>query len=78
MLTATPSLVKGKHRIDLVWTPVGPGNVDVYRNGARIVTTLHDGSYTDNTGRKGAAQYVHRVCLAGTAICSNDVTSIFN
>ena len=23
-LTATPSLVKGKHRIDLVWTPVGP------------------------------------------------------
>jgi hypothetical protein len=78
VLTTTAYRVKGKHRVDLQWTPTGPGNVDVYRNGVLVTTTINDGFHTDAMNAKGAAQYVHRVCVAGTAVCSNDSVSIFN
>jgi hypothetical protein len=77
VLTTTAYRVKGKHRVDLQWTPTGPGNVDVYRNGVRVSTTVNDGFYTDAINRKGAAQYSHRVCVTATGVCSNDSVSVF-
>ena len=34
-----------------------------------IVTTPNDGKYNDSTGDTGRAQYVYRVCEAGTGTC---------
>ena len=48
-----------------------------YRNSVVIATTPNDGQYNDSTGDTGQAQYVYRVCEAGTGTCSNDVTVIF-
>jgi serine protease len=52
-------------------------NIDVYRNNVPIATTPNDGQYDDSTGDMGQAQYVCRVCEAGTQTCSNDVTVHF-
>src|SRR5881398_3128990 len=61
--TATPGqitlsvrgyVVGGKRRADLTWSGATSNNVDVYRNGARIVTTTNDGFYTDKIGGRGS------------------------
>jgi hypothetical protein len=44
--------------------------VDVYRNGAKVATTMNDGAYTDTTGTKGPGTYIYQVCAAGTLTCS--------
>jgi hypothetical protein len=69
--------VKSKHRVDLTWSPTGPGSVDVYRDGVRRTTTAHDGFHTDSMNNRGSAQYSYRVCLAGTQTCSNTSIAVF-
>ena len=39
--------------MDLSWSGATSTSVDIYRNGARIVTTANDGFYTDRIGGHG-------------------------
>jgi hypothetical protein len=84
--TATPSgitlsahgyTVNNKRRADLSWTGASSNNVDVYRNGARIVTTPNDGFYTDRIGGHGHGSFTYQVCNAGSQTCSNQATVTF-
>lgn len=76
-LSATGYKVRGRHNIDLTWTGATSTNVDVYRDGALLVTTPNDGAYTDSTNNRGGATYVYQVCEEGTSTCSNEATVIF-
>jgi len=69
--------VHGLQTVDLFWNGATSPNVDVYRNGVLIVTTLNDGFFTDHIGRTGGGTYTYRVCEAGTGNCSNQVTVRF-
>ena len=78
MLRAQKKKIHGINTVRLKWRGATSANVDVYRNSVLIVTTPNDGQYDDSTGDTGQAQYVYRVCEAGIATCSNDVTVIFS
>jgi hypothetical protein len=84
--TATPSQitlsargykVHGQQTADLSWSGATSANVDIYRNGARIVTTANDGFYTDPIGGRGHATYTYQVCNQGSQTCSNQATVTF-
>jgi len=61
--------------VRLNWKGATSLNVDVYRNDVLIATTPNAPPhlYTHFTGDTGGAEYMYRVCEAGTATCSNDV-----
>jgi hypothetical protein len=69
--------VKGGKRVDLTWSTVSWTAVDVYRNGARIVTTANDRAYTDSMGTKGGGTYSYKVCQSGSTVCSNQASVTF-
>jgi hypothetical protein len=84
--TATPSQitlsargykVHGQQTADLSWSGATSANVDIYRNGAPIVTTANDGFYTDTIGGRGHATYTYQVCNQGSQTCSNQATVTF-
>jgi hypothetical protein len=84
--TATPGPIeltgKGKkvgqiNTVRLKWRGAISANIDIYRNGVLVATTPNDGQYDDSTGDTGRAQYMDRVCEAGTQNCSNSVTVNF-
>src|SRR5438874_1728855 len=78
VLTASGRKVHGFDTVDLSWSGATSANVDIYRNGVIIATvTSTPGSYTDNTGQKGRATFIYKVCEAGTQNCSNQVTVTF-
>ena len=77
MLRAQKKKIHGINTVRLKWRGATSANVDVYRNSVLIVTTPNDGQYDDSTGDTGQAQYVYRVCEAGTETCSGDITVIF-
>src|SRR4029434_7760430 len=68
--------VHGLQTVDLFWNGATSANIEVYRNGVLIATTLNDGFYTDHINRTGRGTYTYRVCEAGTGNCSNQVTEI--
>jgi PKD repeat protein len=74
-LTANGYKVRGRHHIDLTWT--GATTVDIYRDGSIIESGYSGTSYTDSTGNVGGGSYTYKVCEAGTATCSNEVTVTF-
>jgi hypothetical protein len=76
-LTARGYKVRGRHTVDLSWTGATSSNVDIYRNGVLIVTTLNDRFYTDSPAGRGPATYTYRVCNAGSQTCSNQATVTF-
>ncbi len=65
--------------VDLNWSGASGGNVDIYRNDSESppITTLNDGFYTDEIGKKGESSYLYKVCEEGTTDCSNEVTVSF-
>jgi hypothetical protein len=69
--------VHGRQAVDLSWSGATSSNVDIYRNGAPIVTTLNDGFYTDPTGGHSHVTYTYQVCNAGSQTCSNQATVKF-
>jgi serine protease len=73
-LTASAYKVRGVQHADLAWSGATSTNVDIYRNGAVILTTPNDGVHTDNIGKKGGGSYTYKVCAAGSSTCSNEVT----
>jgi hypothetical protein len=72
-LSAQKKKIQGINTVRLHWSGATSTNVDVYRNDVLIVTTPNDGQYDDSTGDTGRAQYVYRVCEAGTQTCSDDL-----
>ena len=69
--------VKGRQRADLIWSGARTAKVDIYRNSARIVTTINDGFHTDNINRTGSGSYEYQICEARSSVCSNKVTVSF-
>jgi hypothetical protein len=59
------------------WSGATSNRVDIYRNGALIVTTRNDGFYTDRIGGHGPGTFTYQVCNAGTGTCSNQETVTF-
>ena len=84
-LRARSKKVGGINTVRLNWSGATSSQVDIYRcvqqgsacNPVVIVTTANDGDYIDSTGDTGPARYEYRVCEAGTQICSNIVTVVF-
>lgn len=76
-LSATGRKAKGTRYADLSWTGALSTSVEVYRNGARVVTTANDGAWTDAIPGKGGGSYTYRVCESGGAVCSNEATVVF-
>ena len=76
-LTARGYKVKGKQKADLTWTGASGAQVDVLRNGTKLVTTENDGAYTDNINANGSGSYRYKVCEAGTSTCSAEVVVTF-
>jgi hypothetical protein len=73
-LRAQQKRVGGINTVRLAWRGATSPNVDIYRNNVLIATQPNNpGVYIDSTGDTGRAQYIYRVCEAGTARCSNDV-----
>ena len=70
-------LVSGRRRADLSWTGATSNRVDVYRNGALIVTTGNDGFYTDRIGGRPPGTFAYKVCNGGANTCSNQATVTF-
>ena len=77
VLTATGYKVKGAKNVDLAWSGTSSNDVDVYRDGAVIVTTPNDGFHTDSIGRVSQKTFTYQVCEAGTSTCSNTVAVNF-
>jgi hypothetical protein len=76
-LTGRGYKVHGRQTVDLAWSGATSSNVDIYRNGTRIVTVPNTGAYTDSPGGRGHATYTYQVCNAGTQTCSNQLTVTF-
>lgn len=68
----------GRHVGHLAWTGATSTQVDVYRNGTRILTTPNDGAHGDATGNVGRATHTYKVCEEGTNTCSNEATIAFD
>jgi hypothetical protein len=77
-LTATGRQEGAVQYMSLKWTGATGAKVDIYRNGARLRTTANDGSDTNGRTFQGAATYVFKVCQAGSTVCSNQATVVFN
>jgi len=73
-LTATQR-TRNRYIVDLAWSGATGGNVDVYRDGARVAVTANDGAYRELRTR-GTWRY--RVCEANsTTACSAEETISF-
>ncbi len=68
---------KSQNEIQLQWKGVTTDRVDIYRDGVLVITRNHTGTWNDATGNIGSWTYVHRVCEAGTLVCSPEVTTSF-
>jgi hypothetical protein len=67
-----------KKRVDLTWSGVTAGNVDIFRDGNVIgTTTASSGAYNDNLGKGGGSSYTYHVCESGGSNCSDPVTVNF-
>ena len=70
-LQASGELVgSGAGRVTLTWTGATTSTVDIYRDGAKIVTTANDGSHVDPVA---IGTYRYRVCNLASTYCSADV-----
>jgi PKD repeat protein len=70
-ITATGRIANGARVVDLTWIGAKGTNVDIRRNGTKIVTTPNDGAHTDPVGGSGSVTHQYRVCNAGsTTVCS--------
>jgi thermitase len=62
----------------LRWSGATSARIDIHRNGAVVSDTPNDGRQTVNRKYSSPATYVMKVCESGTAICSNEVTLVFD
>jgi hypothetical protein len=76
-LSAAGIKIKGIQNVNLNWSGATTALVDIYRNGTKIMSTANDGAMTDNLNKKGAGQYMYKVCESGRAVCSNQALVSF-
>ena len=76
VLQAAGYKIRSYPRVDLTWSAAAWPMVDVYRNGIKVTTTSNDRAHTD-APPKGAATYTYKICDAGTATCSNNISVTF-
>jgi CubicO group peptidase (beta-lactamase class C family) len=76
-LTATGREDATKQYMNLRWAGASSARIDIYRNGAFISNTPNDGRQTVSRKFTRRATYVMKVCEAGTSVCSNEVTLVF-
>jgi hypothetical protein len=77
-LTARGYKVKGNQMVDLAWSGLSTGSIDIYRNDGVVSSTTNDGAYTDNINKKGGGtSYTYQACEAGTSTCTNSVSVSF-
>jgi subtilisin-like proprotein convertase family protein len=77
ILDANGRQARGQFFADLTWTGATSNQVDIYRNGALIVTTPNDGAHTDALGKQKKGRiFTYKVCNAGTQICSNEASVV--
>ncbi len=68
-LTATARTSGRTRYADLRWANATTTNVDIYRNGVKVITTANDGLHSDSPTAKGT--YTYKVCnAASTTACS--------
>jgi len=77
LMSASGSVVRGMAVVDLSWSGGSATNVDVFRNGIKLVTTPNDGTHRDTLGRGKKGSFTYQVCYAGTTTCSLPVTVTF-
>ena len=75
-LSATGYKSKGKQVVDLSWSGAA-GNVDIFRDGTAIMTSISGASYTDNLNVRSGGPYTYEVCETGTSTCTASVTVVF-
>jgi carboxypeptidase T len=74
-LSLTSSRIRvNSWQVNLAWANAQGVNVDVYRNGTRVVTTANDGAYSETRSR---GTWAYKVCAAGTTTCSAEQTVRF-
>jgi PKD repeat protein len=61
----------GNRFADLTWTGATTVNIDIYRDGVLVATTLNDGAHTDVISN---GTFLYKICEQGTQICSNTVS----
>jgi hypothetical protein len=69
--------VKGQQKADLTWSGLDGASVDVYRNGSRVASPANSGGMTDHINKNGGGSYRYKVCVSGTATCSNEAAVSF-
>ena len=78
ILSATASKVKGLKYVELVRSGAGSTNVDIYRDGLLALTTVNEGTQTDNIGKKRGGSYTYQLCEEGSnSLCSNTALVTF-
>ncbi len=78
-LSADGYKVKGLQKVNLTWSGASETttDVDIYRDGVLSMTTLNDGSYTDDINSRGGGTYEYQACESGTLTCSTTETVVF-
>lgn len=78
-LSASGFKRKGSQNVNLSWSgaSIDIDNVDIYRDGQLITTTVDDGDYTDALNVKGAGSYLYQVCDEASSNCSPTVQVVF-
>ncbi|WP_417668966.1 S8 family serine peptidase [Pseudoalteromonas tetraodonis] len=77
-LSASGYKSKGTKFVDLSWNGAATSQVDIYRNGSKVITTANNNAYTDSINTKGGGTYTYQVCEAlSTTVCSNNITVSF-
>jgi serine protease len=72
-LTVVAYKLQGRKHADLTWS--GAANVDIYRDGALLITFSNASSYTHSTNERGGGSHVYQVCEVGTNTCSNEAVA---
>jgi secreted PhoX family phosphatase len=75
-LSAAKRVQNKKNVVDLTWSGATTANVEIWRNGTRLTTTVNDGAHTDNLNKsKGTFRY--RVTHPGGSPSSPEVSVTF-
>jgi subtilisin family serine protease len=76
-LTGQAGKNKGFWVATLTWSGANSSQVDIYRQGTKLLTTANNGTHTDATNFKGGGSLTYTVCESGTNTCSANLTLTF-
>jgi subtilisin family serine protease len=78
LLAANGLKIRGRLVVDLVWGGTSDP-VDIFRDGGLVASGVSSSppTYRDETGERGKATFVYRVCVSGSELCSDPLTVEF-